>query len=154
LKLSRYYVCHYGPVGNFIGQQIYQPGRPCSSCPGGASCSASYSGLCTSVQGSQRNYTSSNTAIIIPRSEESIIRAPRVISSKKSRTANIVNARVSPKVTKTINPNYVIKTNMEAQRRYYEKPKPKTNRYRRPQSFSRRRTPCTTFLCRITNIFS
>jgi len=57
-KIARYYVCHYGPVGNFIGQQIYQPGRPCSSCPGGASCSASYSGLCTSVQGSQRNYTS------------------------------------------------------------------------------------------------
>ena len=42
----RYYVCHYGPVGNYIGQKIYKPGAPCGSCPFGTSCSFEYPGLC------------------------------------------------------------------------------------------------------------
>merc|ERR1712106_805064 len=123
---------------------------------GGASCSASYSGLCASIPGSQRNYTSSNTQIIVQRSEPSIVRAPRVISSTNPRTANTVNARVTQNIKNTITPSNVVQNNNEVQRRYYERTKPQTSRYRRPEYFSRRRqsSPCTNFLCRIANIFS
>uniref|UniRef100_A0A183F334 SCP domain-containing protein n=1 Tax=Heligmosomoides polygyrus TaxID=6339 RepID=A0A183F334_HELPZ len=39
-------VCNYEPMGNIVNQQIYVPGTPCSSCPSGATCTASQ-GLCT-----------------------------------------------------------------------------------------------------------
>ena len=42
----RYYACHYGPVGNYIGQQIYSPGSPCSRCPYQTQCSNTFQGLC------------------------------------------------------------------------------------------------------------
>jgi len=46
--IARYYVCNYGPGGNFVGRKMYQPGRACSACPRSTSCSSSYPGLCSS----------------------------------------------------------------------------------------------------------
>jgi len=43
-----YVVCNYAKAGNYIGQQVYQVGAPCSSCPEGTSCNAD--GLCASSQ--------------------------------------------------------------------------------------------------------
>jgi len=44
---TRYYVCNYGRGGNRLRRRMYQPGRPCSSCPSYSSCSSSYAGLCS-----------------------------------------------------------------------------------------------------------
>ncbi|GAB6023013.1 hypothetical protein CHUAL_007103 [Chamberlinius hualienensis] len=41
---TKFYVCNYGPSGNFIGESVYQVGAPCSLCPNG--CSRNYPGLC------------------------------------------------------------------------------------------------------------
>ena len=52
----RYYACHYGPVGNYIGQQIYSPGSPCSRCPYQTQCSNSYQGLCHDNNNQKTNF--------------------------------------------------------------------------------------------------
>nr|ALA23441.1 cap-27 [Haemonchus contortus] len=38
-------VCHYGPGGNVIGENIYNPGPTCSNCPGNTTCD-NKTGLC------------------------------------------------------------------------------------------------------------
>merc|ERR1712106_43231 len=40
-------VCNYGKAGNSIGQQVYQTGAACSSCPRGSFCSQQNPSLCT-----------------------------------------------------------------------------------------------------------
>merc|ERR1712130_918442 len=57
-KVTRYYACHYGPVGNYIGQQIYSPGSPCSRCPYQTQCSNTFQGLCQ-----DNNYRKTNFRI-------------------------------------------------------------------------------------------
>ncbi|GAB6019048.1 hypothetical protein CHUAL_000675 [Chamberlinius hualienensis] len=42
-----YYVCNYGPAGNYIGLDIYKIGKPASDCPDKKSASKNYSGLCS-----------------------------------------------------------------------------------------------------------
>ena len=49
-RVTRYYACHYGPGGNFVGQNIYSPGSPCSKCQ----CSSQYPGLCQDKNNSNR----------------------------------------------------------------------------------------------------
>ena len=41
---TQYYVCNYGPAGNYNGRPVYQGGATCSACPEGTSCTAR--GLC------------------------------------------------------------------------------------------------------------
>jgi len=40
---SSYYVCNYGPAGNWLRQKVYSAGSPCSKCPAGSTCN---NGLC------------------------------------------------------------------------------------------------------------
>ena len=42
-QMVRYYACHYGPGGNYVGRRMYSPGPPCSLC---SLCSSQYQGLC------------------------------------------------------------------------------------------------------------
>ena len=41
---TQYYVCNYGPAGNYNGRPVYRGGAPCSACPSGTSCTER--GLC------------------------------------------------------------------------------------------------------------
>ena len=41
---SAYYLCNYGPAGNFIGRSMLTTGQPCSQCPAGTVCN---DGLCS-----------------------------------------------------------------------------------------------------------
>ncbi|XP_047115544.1 venom allergen 5-like [Schistocerca piceifrons] len=40
----QYYVCNYGPSGNYGGQQVYSNGTSCSACTSG--CDTTYNSLC------------------------------------------------------------------------------------------------------------
>ena len=40
---TKYYVCNYGPAGNWLQHKVFSSGSPCSRCPGGSSCNR---GLC------------------------------------------------------------------------------------------------------------
>ena len=40
---SAYYVCNYGPAGNWLNKNVYSSGRACSKCPAGTACNQ---GLC------------------------------------------------------------------------------------------------------------
>merc|ERR1719458_971268 len=40
---TKYYVCNYGPAGNWLRQRVYSGGSPCSKCPAGSTCNG---GLC------------------------------------------------------------------------------------------------------------
>ena len=150
----RYYVCHYGPVGNYIGQQIYKPGRPCSSCPLLTSCSTSYAGLCSGSEGSQRNYTSSYNEAR-PRIETTISRVPRVISDSNSRSLNKVNIRTETKMKSSLQPRFEAQT-INVQNKNVKNSRPQSNRYRKPIRYSRQRqrSQCSNILCRIANLFS
>ena len=166
----RYYVCHYGPVGNYIGQQIYQPGGPCSSCPRGTRCSGSYAGLCRSSYGSQGNYT-------VTRYTEGVAnnRVARVVSSNKEyiqlrsyETENIpqraYNNVIAPKTSlkrKENAPQSKYNTENKPQSNYYSSaerkyvPTTKQTTTSRQQNYSRSRpSPCTNIVCTIINIFS
>ncbi|XP_066974757.1 uncharacterized protein [Macrobrachium rosenbergii] len=46
---KKIYTCNYGPGGNILSSEMYQPGDPCSACPGGTACSARYPGLCAPI---------------------------------------------------------------------------------------------------------
>jgi len=83
--IARFYVCNYGPGGNFVGRKMYQPGRACSSCPRSSTCSSSYPGLCS---------TNSFTTSSVPRSISSrVINQPtRVINQQSSRFISSNNA--------------------------------------------------------------
>lgn len=41
-----YYVCNYGPAGNFAGKEVYKMGPACSQCPVQSVCSTQYPNLC------------------------------------------------------------------------------------------------------------
>ena len=41
-----YYVCNYGPAGNFAGKEVYKMGPACSQCPAQSVCSTQYPNLC------------------------------------------------------------------------------------------------------------
>ena len=41
---TQYYVCNYGPAGNYNGEVVYTGGATCSQCPPGTSCNDK--GLC------------------------------------------------------------------------------------------------------------
>merc|ERR1712106_1249824 len=40
---TKYYVCNYGPAGNWLRQKVFSAGSPCSKCPAGSTCN---NGLC------------------------------------------------------------------------------------------------------------
>ncbi|XP_068217769.1 uncharacterized protein [Palaemon carinicauda] len=46
---KKLYTCDYGPSGNILSYQMYERGRPCSSCPRDTVCSEQYPGLCAPV---------------------------------------------------------------------------------------------------------
>ena len=153
--ILRYYVCHYGPVGNYIGQQIYQPGRPCSSCPRYTSCSASYSGLCSGNQVAAGNYTkySSNAR---PRIETSIKRVPRIRTDSNILVSSSINSRIDQNIPRIISQhrNVAQPRNVPATRNL-EKSRIQSNSYRRPRTYSRSQySPCRNILCRIANFFA
>ena len=35
---TKYYVCNYGPAGNWLRKPVYSSGSPCSKCPAGSDC--------------------------------------------------------------------------------------------------------------------
>jgi len=169
-RIARYYVCHYGPVGNYIGQQIYQPGSPCSSCPRGTACSGSYAGLCRSSYGSQGNFTvTRNTGDVTNN------RVARLFSSNteyiQQRTYDTENVP-----QRAYNTGIVPKTSLKRkentpQSKYYTEDKPQRNYYSsagrkyapttkqtatsRQQNYSGQRPgPCTNIVCTIINIFT
>lgn len=41
-----YYVCNYGPAGNFAGKEVYKTGPGCSQCPTQSVCSTQFPNLC------------------------------------------------------------------------------------------------------------
>lgn len=43
---SGFYVCNYGPAGNFVGRPLLKTGPACSGCPVGATCE---DGLCSAA---------------------------------------------------------------------------------------------------------
>jgi len=140
--IARFYVCNYGPGGNFVGRKMYQPGRACSACPG--SCSTSYPGLCspTSFLTNEISQTKvtlnndvfnfdipvnnniiSNSVIVRPNTSLAIRREPRKDTSRFASRSG-VPARVRPQ--------------------------------RRPQSLprrSRRPVSCRNILCTIARLF-
>ncbi|XP_064087635.1 uncharacterized protein LOC135202264 [Macrobrachium nipponense] len=46
---KKIYTCNYGPGGNILSSEMYQPGDPCSACPKDTACSARYPGLCEPI---------------------------------------------------------------------------------------------------------
>ncbi|XP_050516693.1 peptidase inhibitor 16-like [Diabrotica virgifera virgifera] len=55
-ELVKYYiVCNYGPMGNMIGETVYERGEPCSKCPYGVACNVEFPALCGEVDDSQIN---------------------------------------------------------------------------------------------------
>ena len=51
------YVCNYGPAGNYINENIYLIGQPCSQCPPTTKCSTTYQGLCSALDANQTGFT-------------------------------------------------------------------------------------------------
>ncbi|XP_072399967.1 venom allergen 5-like [Diabrotica undecimpunctata] len=52
--LVRYYIaCNYGPMGNMVGQTVYERGEGCSKCPEGVTCNVEFPALCGEVNESQ-----------------------------------------------------------------------------------------------------
>jgi len=114
-KVTRYYACHYGPVGNFIGQQIYSPGSPCSRCPHQTQCSNSYSGLCqennqrtnfriTKVE-KIKNEIGNYSTRILPNRNSISPRIARIVHNsraKSSRIARIPNSRTKSSKTESV----------------------------------------------------
>jgi len=58
---TRYYVCNYGRGGNRLRKKMYQPGRPCSSCPQASGCSSRYAGLCDRSGAGSGFFTKANS---------------------------------------------------------------------------------------------
>ena len=146
----RFYVCNYGPGGNFVGRKMYQPGRACSACPGSSTCSSSYPGLCSpsssvspvfSSQISSRSISSTNTTSnIIPRGN--------VIRSKVStrREPRLSDTRFSPRSGVVVGNNrQLLGNNRQLQTRPYRNIRPRNNR--RPAS------SCRNILCTLARLF-
>ena len=55
-----YYVCNYGPAGNYFGQEVYGGGETCSRCPHNTSCDTQ--GLCSHSLTSPTSSTSSTSS--------------------------------------------------------------------------------------------
>ena len=49
---TKYYVCNYGPAGNWLQQRVYSGGRACSKCPAGSRCNQ---GLCRDMSAGEEN---------------------------------------------------------------------------------------------------
>ena len=62
---SGYYICNYGPAGNFIGNAMFEVGAACSRCPAGSVCD---DGLCSfsSTSSSSPQLTPSPVTTVTP----------------------------------------------------------------------------------------
>ena len=63
---TQYYVCNYGPGGNYLGEPIYRGGETCSRCPSGTHCTKQ--GLCSRNQdfASSSTVTTQSTIMSLP----------------------------------------------------------------------------------------
>ena len=58
---TQYYVCNYGPAGNYFGQEVYRGGQTCANCPATQCELGPGAGLCTQVsQGIQDTNINNN----------------------------------------------------------------------------------------------
>ena len=59
---SAYYVCNYGPAGNFLNHKAFSSGKACSQCPASTTCN---NGLCRATSGANTEVTKTTSTTTI-----------------------------------------------------------------------------------------